>query len=140
MRKASRRMCGAARWIRSDSLISSLQSVKKYIYIYIYTIPLLCTSILKLLLLQVKELLEAEPMLLEFDASPAYVLGDIHGNYKDLQMFHERLWNLGLKLCPARVLFLGDYVDRYYKKRKTHFKLFSFFSAFLFLIQLLTFS
>jgi hypothetical protein len=55
---------------------------------------------------------ELRALLLEFDASPAYGLGDIHGNYKDLQMFHERLWNLGLKLCPARVLCLGDYVDR----------------------------
>lgn len=51
-------------------------------------------------------------MLLLFDDSPAYVLGDIHGNYKDLMLFEKTFWRLGLKLCPANVLCLGDYVDR----------------------------
>lgn len=51
-------------------------------------------------------------MLLLFDDTAAYVLGDIHGNYKDLMLFEKTFWRLGLKLCPANVLCLGDYVDR----------------------------
>lgn len=52
-----------------------------------------------------------EPSLLRL-SSPTYVLGDIHGNYKDLQFFANSFWKFGLNICPASVLFLGDYVDR----------------------------
>lgn len=33
---------------------------------------------------ETERILHTEPMLLHFDANPAYVLGDVHGNYKDL--------------------------------------------------------
>jgi hypothetical protein len=45
-------------------------------------------------------------------AEPCYVLGDLHGNYRDLQIFARAFWPLGIDFTPANVLFLGDYVDR----------------------------
>lgn len=52
-----------------------------------------------------------EPRLI-YVTSPIYVIGDIHGNYVDLLDFERCFWNLGLMMCPANLLFLGDYVDR----------------------------
>lgn len=46
-------------------------------------------------------------MLLVFGEYPFYVLGDLHGNYKDLMIFEKTFWRLGLKLCPCKVLCLG---------------------------------
>jgi len=58
-----------------------------------------------------KEVLEKDKMLVKL-TSPCYVLGDLHGNYKDLQFFRSSFWNMGVDMSPARFLFLGDYVDR----------------------------
>jgi protein phosphatase len=45
--------------------------------------------------------------------SPAYVFGDIHGNFKDLHYFCTQLINFDdLRFAPYRFVFLGDYVDR----------------------------
>lgn len=60
---------------------------------------------------QVKEILMNEPILVAA-TSPSYILGDLHANYKDLMFFAKNFWGFGMKLCPANVLFLGDYVDR----------------------------
>ncbi|KNC55061.1 serine/threonine protein phosphatase [Thecamonas trahens ATCC 50062] len=43
---------------------------------------------------------------------PVYVLGDLHGNYSDLAFFARTFWGAGVPMCPAKILFLGDYVDR----------------------------
>jgi predicted phosphodiesterase len=55
--------------------------------------------------------LKKDDMLIKLQ-SPVYVLGDLHGNYKDLQFFAKNFWNMGLDMNPAKFLFLGDYVDR----------------------------
>ena len=60
---------------------------------------------------KVASIMDTEPTCLQI-RSPAYVLGDIHGNYKDLIHFSNMFWKMGVKLCPAHLLFLGDYVDR----------------------------
>eukprot|EP01105_Mastigella_eilhardi_P009469 TRINITY_DN2232_c0_g1_i2.p1 TRINITY_DN2232_c0_g1~~TRINITY_DN2232_c0_g1_i2.p1 ORF type:complete len:569 (-),score=144.56 TRINITY_DN2232_c0_g1_i2:611-2296(-) len=53
-----------------------------------------------------------EPALL-FHKPPVYVIGDLHGNFKDLTYFAKAfgLWQNAL-FVPAKFLFLGDYVDR----------------------------
>eukprot|EP00727_Mastigamoeba_balamuthi_P013613 m51a1_g8875 putative serine threonine protein (621) ;mRNA; f:620496-624118 len=57
-------------------------------------------------------LMKDEPTLLRIKA-PVYVIGDLHGNYKDFVYFAKSfgLWN-SAEFVPAKFLFLGDYVDR----------------------------
>ncbi|KAL7714489.1 Serine/threonine-protein phosphatase [Entamoeba marina] len=44
---------------------------------------------------------------------PCYMIGDIHGNYRDTISLIQLLGLLpGTSICPSKFLFLGDYVDR----------------------------
>jgi len=44
--------------------------------------------------------------------SPCYVLGDTHGNFRDLMIYERILWRTS-PFCPSsNYLFLGDIVDR----------------------------
>ncbi|GET86300.1 serine/threonine protein phosphatase, putative [Leishmania tarentolae] len=46
-------------------------------------------------------------------ASPCYVFGDLHGNFRDLFYFMDNLISFqDLRYTPHRFIFLGDYVDR----------------------------
>jgi len=58
------------------------------------------------------KIMAKEPTLLRLDP-PVYVIGDLHGNYKDFAYFAQAfgLWT-SAEFVPARFLFLGDYVDR----------------------------
>lgn len=59
-----------------------------------------------------RKIMESEPTLLRLEP-PVYVIGDLHGNYKDFAYFAQAfgLWT-SAEFVPARFLFLGDYVDR----------------------------
>ncbi|KPA74162.1 serine/threonine protein phosphatase-like protein [Leptomonas pyrrhocoris] len=67
---------------------------------------------------QVRPLLEQETLsphhgLFPRINAPAYVFGDIHGNFEDLSFFLKRLLLFhDFNLTPANILCLGDYVDR----------------------------
>ncbi|CAG4943539.1 unnamed protein product [Colias eurytheme] len=67
------------------------------------------------LLLKMAEAVRAictyEPRLLRL-SSPVYAIGDLHGNLPALLAMESSLWPTGTALVPARLLFLGDYVDR----------------------------
>lgn len=69
------------------------------------------TKLLARLCLEACQLLQHEPALVR-PAEPCYVLGDLHGNYRDLQIFARAFWPLGIDFAPVNALFLGDYVDR----------------------------
>ncbi|CAG2166359.1 unnamed protein product [Oppiella nova] len=44
-------------------------------------------------------------------SSPAYIIGDIHGNLEDLLTMEKVLWK-SMPIFTSNLLFLGDYVDR----------------------------
>ncbi|KAG9510499.1 Serine/threonine-protein phosphatase PP1, partial [Fragariocoptes setiger] len=44
--------------------------------------------------------------------SPCFVLGDIHGNLRDLRRYERSLWPRAPVCVTGQYLFLGDYVDR----------------------------
>eukprot|EP01012_Entosiphon_sulcatum_P057001 TRINITY_DN80710_c0_g1_i1.p1 TRINITY_DN80710_c0_g1~~TRINITY_DN80710_c0_g1_i1.p1 ORF type:complete len:596 (-),score=78.79 TRINITY_DN80710_c0_g1_i1:70-1836(-) len=57
-------------------------------------------------------LCRSDPLLLQLQ-SPLFVMGDVHGNFKDLVFFTEQLSTFGdMKYTATKFLFLGDYVDR----------------------------
>eukprot|EP00756_Hemistasia_phaeocysticola_P066391 Hpha_TRINITY_DN9203_c0_g1::TRINITY_DN9203_c0_g1_i1::g.28579::m.28579 len=58
-----------------------------------------------------QRLMQGEPVLVDV-ASDAYVFGDVHGNYRDLDFFLTELVPFDVRLLPYRLVFLGDYVDR----------------------------
>eukprot|EP01061_Rhynchopus_euleeides_P019666 TRINITY_DN32264_c0_g1_i2.p1 TRINITY_DN32264_c0_g1~~TRINITY_DN32264_c0_g1_i2.p1 ORF type:complete len:562 (+),score=105.61 TRINITY_DN32264_c0_g1_i2:111-1796(+) len=61
----------------------------------------------------VKAMLASDPRPLVDIRGPCYVLGDIHGNYQDLQYFTTNLIAFRhIKYCAHSFVFLGDYVDR----------------------------
>nr|XP_049708096.1 uncharacterized protein LOC110382239 [Helicoverpa armigera] len=59
----------------------------------------------------VKPICASEPRLLRL-TSPVYAVGDLHGNLGALLTMESALWPAGSALSAARLLFLGDYVDR----------------------------
>jgi hypothetical protein len=67
---------------------------------------------LEILCREVQALLRVRSLLRRLDA-PAYVLGDIHGNFADLSFFLKSFLVMNdMQLTPCQVLCLGDYVDR----------------------------
>jgi protein phosphatase len=61
---------------------------------------------------EVKHILQDEPRHGTV-ASPCYVFGDLHGNFRDLFYFMDNLISFqDLRYTPHRFVFLGDYVDR----------------------------
>ncbi|XP_072937241.1 uncharacterized protein [Epargyreus clarus] len=59
----------------------------------------------------VRPIFSSEPRLLKLN-SPIYAIGDLHGNLSALLAMEAALWPAGAALLPARLLFLGDFVDR----------------------------
>ncbi|CAF4787543.1 unnamed protein product [Pieris macdunnoughi] len=59
----------------------------------------------------VRSICSFEPRLLKL-SSPVYAIGDLHGNLPALLAMESALWPLGPSMVPARLLFLGDFVDR----------------------------
>ncbi|KAI6203474.1 Serine/threonine-protein phosphatase [Aphelenchoides besseyi] len=61
---------------------------------------------------EAKDLISAEPTLVEVKL-PVLIVGDIHGQYKDLLRMFATIGKSGINASHShRFLFLGDYVDR----------------------------
>ena len=75
------------------------------------SVPRLELPVLSQLFEDASVLLRLEPTLLEVE-SPAYIIGDLHGNYEDLMKFARFFGMWYLDVVPAKFIFLGDYVDR----------------------------
>ena len=58
-----------------------------------------------------RQLFERESRVVKI-TSPCYVIGDIHGNLRDLLIYEQIIWRQGPYFCTANCLLLGDYVDR----------------------------
>ena len=59
-----------------------------------------------------KEALAQDPIVVDMK-SPVYVMGDLHGSFRDLHFYVQHLLNFGhFEYTPCKLLFLGDYVDR----------------------------
>ncbi|EFO13636.2 hypothetical protein LOAG_14891 [Loa loa] len=64
------------------------------------------------ILKDVKPIIENEPSLLEVPL-PCVIVGDIHGQYDDLQRIFMMTGDKGRSgITMRRYVFLGDYVDR----------------------------
>ncbi|XP_075992786.1 uncharacterized protein LOC142987717 [Anticarsia gemmatalis] len=59
----------------------------------------------------VRPICSAEPRLLRLN-SPVFAVGDLHGNLGALLSMEAALWAGGSVVSAARLLFLGDFVDR----------------------------
>ena len=60
---------------------------------------------------QAEAIFRNEPRVIKVN-SPCFVIGDIHGNIRDLMLYENLLWKAGPNCTAASYLFLGDYVDR----------------------------
>ena len=69
--------------------------------------PIVKNKILKMLP-DIIEIFMSEPAVLRLGAEPVMLVGDIHGNYKALEIILAQREKLDCK----KILFLGDYVYR----------------------------
>lgn len=60
------------------------------------------------LLPKIDHIFESEPAVLQIDAEPIMIIGDIHGDLQALEFIIEKKQEMNCK----NILFLGDYVDR----------------------------
>lgn len=70
-----------------------------------------CLSNIRIICKEVRKLLAAGPRVVKVN-SPCYVIGDLHGNLRDLLAYEQCLWRTGIYFSTASITFLGDYVDR----------------------------
>ncbi|KAH3763772.1 serine/threonine-protein phosphatase [Pelomyxa schiedti] len=79
---------------------------------FYWTCPAINTEQMMCLIKSVKDILANESSLLILSA-PVFVLGDLHGNYKDLVAFTKAFGFLDFyEIVASKLLLLGDYVDR----------------------------
>jgi serine/threonine-protein phosphatase PP1 catalytic subunit len=63
---------------------------------------------LSFLIPKIDSIFDSKPAVLQIDAEPIMIVGDIHGDLEALNLILEKREEMGLE----NVLFLGDYVDR----------------------------